>query len=262
MLTIITLTTDFGSVYPAIMKGVMLSINPELEMVDITHSIPPGDVVQGAFALQFSSQYFPPGTVHLAIVDPGVGGARRALVIKGERYTFVGPDNGLLIRAARLQGKFSVYEISELEFFTSRVSPVFHGRDVFAPAAAFLSSGRDVPGLVEIDDPMDMDFGVPELKDDLIMGKVLYVDAFGNVVTNIGGDVLMGLCHLGQTLDVNGVLMPLVRTYCEAGKSNLLMLVGSHGMAEIACDGDEASTLMGLKNGDEVAISPLEGKKY
>lgn len=238
------------------MKGVMLNIDPEIRVFDITDSIPPGHIVQGAFVLQFASVYYPPGTIHVAVVDPGVGGERRALVIKGERYTFIGPDNGLLIPAARAQGDFKVYEISDLEFYTSQVSPVFHGRDVFAPAAAYLSKGREVPGLRQIHDPVDLYFGVPRLEDDTIKGKVLFIDTFGNVITNISRDVIMGLCHLGQTLDVNGVLMPLFRTYCEAEKGSLLALVGSHGMTEIACSGDSAADLMSLKSGDDIYIRP------
>lgn len=256
MPAIVTLTTDFGTVYPAIMKGVMRSISPDIEAIDVTDSIPPGDIVQGAFVLQFASVYFPPGTIHIAVVDPDVGGERRALVIKGERYTLVGPDNGLLMPAARAQGNFDVYEITDLMFFTKNVSPVFHGRDVFAPAAAFLSIGKEIPGLRQILDPVDLDLGVPRLKDDAITGKVLFVDSFGNVVTNISRDVAMGLCHYGQTLDVNGVLIPLLRTYCETEKGSLLVLIGSHGMAEIACSGDSAAVMMSLKSGDSISITP------
>ncbi len=258
----ITLTTDFGDVYPAIMKGVILSIDPRAVLVDISHSVEPGDVRGGAFILQFASRYFPEGSVHLAVVDPGVGGERRALVIRGEKYSFVGPDNGLLMPAARAQGRYRAYEITDHMFFMKRVSPVFHGRDVFAPAAAFLSKGINIPCLREIDDPIDLDFGVPEIKDGNITGKVIYVDRFGNVVTNIGGDALSGLLHLGETPDVNGVDMDFVRTYSEAPQCSLILLVGSHGMAEIACSGDSAASLMGLREGNRVIIKPPQGKTY
>jgi S-adenosylmethionine hydrolase len=251
---VIALTTDFGSVYPAIMKGVILGIDPDAKFVDITHDIPAGDIRRGAFILQFSSGHFPPGSIHLAVVDPGVGGERRALVIKGEKYSFVGPDNGLMMPAARAQGHFKAYEITDLSFYMKHVSPVFHGRDVFAPAAAFLSKGLDIPCLREIDDPVDLDLGVPELDDKTVIGKVIYVDGFGNVVTNIGGDALSGLLHLGETVEVNGVPMDFVRTYSEAHKNDLVLLVGSHGMIEIACNGDRASELMDLRPGDGVVI--------
>ncbi|WP_174590045.1 SAM hydrolase/SAM-dependent halogenase family protein [Methanocella conradii] len=254
-MSIITLTTDFGDVYPAIMKGVILSIHPGAKLVDISHSVRPGDVRGGAFILRFASGHFSPGSVHLAVVDPSVGGRRRAIVIKGEKYSFVGPDNGLLMPAARAQGAYRVYEISDLSFYARKVSPVFHGRDVFAPAAAFLSKGHEIPCLREITDPVDLDFGVPELKDDKVVGKVIYVDGFGNVITNIGGEALSGLLHLGMAPKVNDVEMPFVRAYCDAPRRTLVLLVGSHGMAEIACNGDSASTLMGLGAGDMVTIS-------
>jgi S-adenosylmethionine hydrolase len=194
------------------------------------------------------------------VVDPGVGGDRRALVIKGEKYSFVGPDNGLLMPAARAQGRYKTYEITDHTFFMKRVSPVFHGRDVFAPAAAFLSKGIDIPCLREIDDPVDLDFGVPEIEDGKIIGKVIYVDRFGNVVTNIGGEALSGLLHLGESPDVNGITMEFVRTYSEVPECSLILLVGSHGMTEIACSGDSAASLMGLREGDRVIITLLEEK--
>jgi S-adenosyl-L-methionine hydrolase (adenosine-forming) len=131
----ITLTTDFGGVYPGIMKGVILSIFPGAVLVDIDNSIPAGNIAYGAFVLRFASKYFPPGSIHLAVVDPEVGGSRRALAIKGETSWLVGPDNGLLMPAAREQGTYIVYEITDHTFYTKNVSPVFHGRDIFAPAA-------------------------------------------------------------------------------------------------------------------------------
>jgi len=258
----VTLTTDFGGVYPSIMKGVMLTIDPNAIFVDVTHHIPAGDIRRGAFILQYASRYFPDGSIHLAVVDPGVGGTRRALVIKGERCSFVGPDNGLLMPAARNQGNYSTYEITDLNFYTEKVSPVFHGRDVFAPAAAYLSKGIKIPCLKEINDPVDLDFGTPELKDGKIEGNVIFVDDFGNVITNIGGEVISGLLKLGDTPDVNGIEMTYVRTYSEVPEESLILLTGSHGMAEIACTGDCASELTGLREGDRVVISPAKGKHY
>lgn len=256
------MTTDFGSVYPAIMEGVILQINPEATIVDVTGSVPPGQISRGAYVLRFASGSFPRGTIHLAVVDPGVGGPRRALVIRGEHYTFVGPDNGLLIPAARAQGRFKVYEIRDFEFYTKHVSPVFHGRDVFAPAAAYLSKGKEIPCLCEVDDPVDLDFGTPVLKDGKIHGKAIFVDDFGNVVTNIGGDVLIGLCRFGEQLEVNGIETTFVHTYCEAPKGSLITLVGSHGMVEIACNGDNAATITGILDNDPIVIMPIEGKTY
>ncbi len=251
---IITITTDFSDLYQGIMKGVIAGVSGDIQTIDIMNSIRPGDIRQGAFSLQYACKYFPTGTVHLAVVDPGVGSNRRALLIMGERYRFVGPDNGLLMPAARSQGKFRVFEITDLHFYVDTVSPVFHGRDVFAPAAAMIVAGKIIPGLVEIFDPVDLDFGVPEIKDDGIHGRVIFVDSFGNVITNIGGDALGGLLFLGDILEINGLKATYVTTYQDGDYGNLLVLKGSHGMAEIVVNGDHASRFCGLKPGDEIII--------
>ncbi len=259
---VITLTTDFGGVYPSVMKGVILTIDPDARIVDIANDVPAGDIGRGAFILQFACRYFPPGTVHLAVVDPGVGSSRRALVIIGETCSFVGPDNGLLMPAARAQGRFKVYEIADLEFYTDSICPVFHGRDVFAPAAAYVSRNINIPCLKEISDPVELDLGTPELKDEKIIGCVLFVDDFGNVVTNIGGKALSGLAFLGDTLDVNGVEVTYARTYSEVPQGSLLLLTGSHGKVELACNGDSASALTGLGEGDRIIVTLPGGKHY
>jgi S-adenosyl-L-methionine hydrolase (adenosine-forming) len=253
---IITITTDFGEVYPAVMKGVMASIAPDCRLIDVTNALPAGDVRRGAFVLRYASGYFPAGTTHLAVVDPGVGSDRRALVIRGERYSFAGPDNGLLMPAARAQGEFKVYELTRLDFFTSKVSPVFHGRDVFAPAAALIASGQPVPGLREVRDPVSLDFGTPKIEGDSITGRVIYADDFGNLVTNIGADALQGLCYLGEPLDVNGWPATFVRSYYEGREGELMVLAGSHGMAEIAYKGGSAAAMAGLAADAEVVITP------
>ncbi len=256
MTPIITITTDFGEVYPAIMKAVIAGIAPEARTVDIANALPPGDVRRGAFVLRYAAGYFPAGTTHLAVVDPGVGSGRRALVVTGERCSFVGPDNGLLMPAARAQGRYRVHEITRLDFHTRSVSPVFHGRDVFAPAAALIAAGRPVPGLREIADPVDLDFGAPRVAGNALVGRAIYVDDFGNVVTNIGGDVLRGLCHLGEPLDVNGWPATFVRAFYEGRAGELMVLVGSHGMAEVAYRGGSAATMAGLAGDAEVVITP------
>jgi S-adenosylmethionine hydrolase len=246
---IITITTDFGDVYPGIMKGVIACVSGHVRTIDITNAIAPGDIRQGAFTR---------GTVHLAVVDPGVGSSRRALVILGEKYWFVGPDNGLLLPAARSQGQFRAYEITDLRFYEKAVSPVFHGKDVFAPAAAMIAAGESVPGLEEIFDPVDLDFGVPILEEDGIHGQVIFADQFGNVITNIGGSALEGLLALGDTVEINGTEATYATTYQEGAAGDLLLLTGSHGMAEIAVNGDRASEYCGLGAGDEIVIGLKE----
>lgn len=255
---IVTITTDFGDVYPGIMKGVIACVSGHVRTIDITNSIAPGNIGQGAFILQYASASFPRGTVHLAVVDPGVGSSRRALVILGEKYWFVGPDNGLLLPAARSQGQFRAYEITDLKFYEKTVSPVFHGRDVFAPAAAMIAAGESVPGLEEIFDPVDLDLGVPILEEDGIHGEVIFIDPFGNVITNIGGMALGGLLVLGDTVEINGTAATYVTTYHDGGAGDLLLLTGSHGMVEIAVNGDRASEYCGLVPGDEIVIGVKE----
>ncbi|MGA9139702.1 MAG: SAM-dependent chlorinase/fluorinase [Methanocella sp.] len=259
---IITITTDFGDVYPGIMKGVIACIDGDLRTIDITNAIPQGDIRRGAFILRYASGYFPAGSVHLAVVDPGVGSDRRALVIKGERCSFVGPDNGLLMPAVRAQGPFRAYEITKLDFYTKKVSPVFHGRDIFAPAAALIASGRPVPGWREIDDPVDLDFGAPRLEEDRIAGRVIFVDSFGNIVTNIGGDALKGLCHLGEVLEVNEWPARMVSTYYEGEEGELMVLEGSHGMIELAYKGGSAGAMTGLTGDDTVSIRIVRPEKF
>jgi S-adenosylmethionine hydrolase len=237
------------------MKGVLAGIAPDVRTIDIANSLPAGDVRRGAFVLRYASGHFPAGTTHLAVVDPGVGSGRRALVIRGERYNFAGPDNGLLIPAARAQGKFKAFEITALDFFTRKVSPVFHGRDVFAPAAAFIATGKTIPGLREIDDPVAIDFGTPKIDGGSIAGRVIYVDDFGNAVTNIGGDALQGLCYLGEPLAVNDWPATFVSTYYEGKEGELMVLVGSHGMAEIAYKGGSAAAMAGLAPDSDIVIT-------
>jgi S-adenosyl-L-methionine hydrolase (adenosine-forming) len=253
---IITITTDFGEVYPAIMKGVIACLAPDARAIDITNSLPAGDVRRGAFVLRYASVCFPAGTTHLAVIDPGVGSDRRALVIRGERYDFIGPDNGLLLPAARAQGEFKVCEITRLDFFTKKVSPVFHGRDVFAPAAAYVASGKPIPGLREIGDPVTLDFGTPKISEGSITGRVIFVDDFGNVVTNIGGAALQGLCYLGEPLDINGWPATFVSAYYEGKEGELMVLAGSHDMAEITYKGGSAAAMAGLGADAEVVITP------
>lgn len=258
---IITITTDFRDIYPGIMKGVIACIARDVRTIDVTNDIPQGDIRRGAFVLRYASRYFPADTVHLAIVDPGVGSGRRALIIPGERCSFVGPDNGLLMPAARAQGLSKVYEMTDLDFYTKNISPVFHGRDIFAPAAAYLASGKPVPGLRAIDDPVDLDFGTPRIEGNAITGRVIYVDSFGNVVTNIGGDALKGLCYLGETLEVNDWPARFVDAYYQGAEGELMVLEGSHGMIELAYKGGSAAVMTGLSGDDEVAIVPRQGVK-
>ena len=184
----ITLTSDFGlkDPYVAEMKGVILTINPKATLIDITHEVEKFDVRMAAFILASAAPYFPQGTVHLAVVDPGVGTQRRAIIIQTKKSFFVGPDNGILILAAQNQGIEHVYQITNPTFMLPKISSTFHGRDIFAPAAAHLDKG--VPPKEfgpEIKDLTKPEFASVKQTNGSLIGEVIHIDGFGNIITNI-----------------------------------------------------------------------------
>ncbi len=260
---VITLTTDFGDLYPAAMKAVILGINPGAQIVDITHCISQAGIREGAFALYSLVPYFPAKTVHVAVVDPGVGTARRALAVKagseGDEQFFVGPDNGLLIPAARRLGGMEVYEITNLDLILhSKVSPTFHGRDIFAPVGARLSMGVPIEDVgPKTRDFVDMDFGKFGIDGRFVFGEVLFSDSFGNVITNIPEEMILELCDYGTLLEVNGRQVPFVQTYGMAGKGEPLSLIGSHGFFELAVNQGSATRYFGIEGGDPLEIKVL-----
>lgn len=257
---VISLTTDFGDLYPAVMKAVILGINPDVQIVDVTHSIRPTAVREGAFALYSLVPYFPTKSIHIGVVDPGVGTSRRALAIKAgkpaQEQFFVGPDNGILIPAARLLGEMEVYEITNPEFMLkSGISATFHGRDIFAPAGAHLSKGTDINEVgPQVSDFVDLDFGNFGIDGPFLIGEVIFVDGFGNIITNIPEYAVFKFSTFGSQVEVNGRKVSFVQTYGFVGKGEPLALIGSHGFMEIAVNNGSAALQFGLKNGDQVAI--------
>jgi len=243
---IITLTTDFGTAdgYVGEMKGVLLSLVPEAQLVDITHDIPPQDVERARLTLARTWRRFPPGTIHVVVVDPGVGSSRSALAVASHERFLVGPDNGVLSPALLAPGARAI----DLPVSGS-ASATFHGRDVFAPAAAALANGADFDALgAPTMSPVVK--RTPEAKraaDGSIEGEVVVVDRFGNAVTN-----LIGL--RGGVVQVGSSTMPVRRTYSEAAPGALVAVVGSSGFIEIAIrDGDAARTL-GIERGAGVSL--------
>lgn len=259
-MSIISLTTDFGDLYPAAMKAVILGINPEVQIVDVTHSIRQAGIREGAFALYSLVPYFPLKTIHIGVVDPGVGTSRRPLAIKagkpGQEQYFVGPDNGLLIPAACRLGEIEIYEITNRDFMLkSGVSATFHGRDIFAPIGAHISRGIEIEKVgPKISDFVDLDFGNFGIDGPFLAGEVIFSDSFGNVITNIPEDVILKFSAFGSRVEVNGIQVPFVQTYGFASRKEPLILIGSHGFVEIAVNGGNAALKFGLKNGDKVAI--------
>ncbi len=259
---VITLLSDFGDVYPASMKGVILGINPTANIVDISHSIPRFDIIAGAFILMSCARYFPSGTVHIAVVDPGVGTERRPLAVRAESddsgiHYFIGPDNGLFIPAARSIGEFEVYSITNTTLFRKNVSATFHGRDIFAPVGAHISKGLKIESVGrKITDYIDLDFGKAEIKESSLHGKVVFIDHFGNIITNVHSDLAADL-KPGDILEIDKERVIFHRSYGFSEKGKPLALIGSHGYLEIAVNKGNAAALFNKKSGDELLIMQL-----
>lgn len=257
----VTLLTDFGLADPfvGVMKGVLLRRHPELRVLDATHQIPPQDVTTAAYWLERSFRYYPGGTVHVAVVDPGVGTSRRALVAEGLGYWFVAPDNGLLTGIVQ-QKDVSLREI-DLALLDSqgwafgKPSRTFHGRDVFAPVAAELASGRltfDAVG-PPARDPIILPAWQPSRRDDQIVGRVVTIDHFGNAITNISVDHLAGLRH--PLVRTTMGTFPVRQTYAEAARGQPLALINAFGSLEIAVREGHAASSLGIELGAEVVLS-------
>lgn len=262
---IVTLTTDFGdSAYVAQMKGVILRIAGDATIVDLTHSVRPQDVRQGAFALYAAAPSFPPA-VHVAVVDPGVGSERVPLAVLTEAATFVGPDNGLLIPAARRLGIREVRRIENRALMADDVSATFHGRDVFAPVAAHLARGAPFASVGPVAERWtDLDFGSARKTDDGLEAQAITVDRFGNVILNVTGtefEAFRDRSHdvrievVGRAVDAT-----LERTYSDAGAGEVVVLVGSSGLAEIAVNRGDAGSRLLVSGGEIVRLRFVPSK--
>ena len=241
---IITLTTDFGlrDPYVGIMKGVILGIAPEASLVDITHDVGSHDVAEGAFALASSFRYFPPGTVHLGVVDPGVGSERRPIAASDGRYMFVGPDNGLF--SLCLDENATMHQITNDAHFLTPVSETFHGRDIFAPVAARLASGT----ALEAVGPPISDFLKLTLCDSPF---VVHIDRFGNIVTSLRPQDLSPK----SVLCISGTRVGSVcRNYAEGRPDELFMVVGSSGFIEVAMNRGSAADRLEVSRGLEFEV--------
>jgi S-adenosylmethionine hydrolase len=254
----ITLTTDFGlkDPYVAEMKGVILSINPNAKIIDLTHGVEKFNIRMGAFILASAASYFPKGTVHLAVVDPGVGTERRAILVQTKTGFFVGPDNGLLILAAKKQGIRHLYQLANPKFMLAKVSRTFHGRDIFAPVSAYLDKGVAPQKFgKEITHPVTPKFASARIENGCIIGEVLYVDGFGNLITNINQGQLPQNKILKIKLQNPPLELVLGTTYAQTEPNTAIVLVGSHGFLEIALNQANAAEKFQAKVGDEVEVS-------
>ncbi|MCW3983573.1 MAG: S-adenosyl-l-methionine hydroxide adenosyltransferase family protein [Candidatus Bathyarchaeota archaeon] len=255
----ITLTSDFGlkDPYVAEMKGVILTINPNATLIDITHKVEKYNIRMGAFILASAAPYYPKGAVHVAVVDPGVGTTRRAIIVQTKNGFFVGPDNGLLMIAAQAQGIEHIYEIANPKFMLPKVSSTFHGRDIFAPAAAHLDRGIAPQEFgPEVTDPVTPKFASVEHKNGALFGEVLHVDDFGNVITNIPKEDLQD-GTLKVTLHHLTLQLALSETYAETKLHEPTALVGSHGFLELALNQGSFAEKFHVNAGDKVQVSAV-----
>ena len=255
---IVALTTDFGLSDPfvGIMKGVIASRAPGATVVDVTHGIPPQDVLAGALVLRHALPYFPDGSVHVAVVDPGVGTSRRPLCVETSRGFLVGPDNGLLSLAAPPGDVRRIVHLTEERFFLAPRSHTFHGRDVFAPVAAALASGTAAAVLgSELTDMERLGVPAPVADGDRIRGQVIYVDHFGNLVSNVSDDILARLGDVTITVRearVRGV----ASSYAAVAPGEPVAVVNSWGLLEIAVREGSARAALGARVGDPVVVEP------
>lgn len=270
---LITFLSDFGlsDTYVGVMKGVVASIDPQARMVDLCHDVAPQDVCMAAFLLAGSFAYFPPGTIHVAVVDPTVGSGRPALCVQSGDYFFIGPDNGILSIACYRAGRPKIFLLENESFFLKWQSRTFHARDVFAPAAAHLSTGvpvetmgRKIGSMQRIRMPRPITERGSRLRQPRIRGEVLHVDRFGNLITNIEPQTIQSAF---PRVDRSSLLVTLAdheihglsATYSDVAPGLALALFGSYNLMEVAVRDGNASLTLGIGRGDRIRIGPGGG---
>lgn len=254
---LITLLSDFGQqdVYVGVMKGVIAQIDPSLSIIDLTHDISPQNVLAARFNLMNAYPYFPAGTVHVAVVDPGVGGERRAIAVQLEDGFLVGPDNGLLSGVIDQRVPTAAVELTNPAYWRSaQPSSTFHGRDIFAPAGAHLARGIPLAELgqaIELSSLRKISLAAPIYENDQISGTIQFIDHFGNLVTNIPGSFVQ---NKRWSVFIENTEVPGCGTYGDVSVGTFVALVGSHGWVEIAVSGGSAQSQSSLSVEDTVTV--------
>jgi S-adenosylmethionine hydrolase len=260
---IITLLTDFGTTdyFVGAMKGAILSVNKKAKILDITHEVPPQDVRSAAFTVLNYYRTFPPNTVHLCVVDPGVGSNRRAILVKTKDYFFVSPDNGILSFVFAEEKSFQVFELTNQKYFRSPISQTFHGRDIFAPVAAYLSAGiTPIEIGREVTDFVRFEMSNPQrINDKETIGEIIHIDRFGNLITNLKAENLPARF----VLQINDKRIEKhQKYYAEAERSGTVFsIVGSAGFLEIAAFQDSAKKILGVKTGTRISLITPSNKE-
>ena len=245
---IITLNTDFGleDNFVGVMKGVILSINPNVRIVDINNYIPPQNILAADYSLNNSYKFFPKGTIHLVVVDPGVGSERSSILVATENYFFIGPDNGVFTSIYESNNSYQVYSLENRKYSLEHISSTFHGRDIFAPVAAHLSLGikPEVFGK-ELHKPFIMQIPKPKVNTGIILGEIIYVDRFGNLISNITSNLL----NNNDKIVINSEhIGSLSKSYSDVEIGELVILKGSSGYIEVAINQGSALKFFGKKN--------------
>ncbi len=268
----ITLLTDFGDSdeYAGVIKGVILSVAPKARIVDLTHKIAPHDIVQAAYVLEASRPYFPKGTIHTVVVDPGVGSERKIVALKKDGQYFLAPDNGVLSLLLRDRKIEAGVRVENSEFFLPDVGNTFHGRDIFAPVAARLFLGTPMENLGPPVDPAELAVlpisRASVSRDFVISGTVVYIDRFGNLITNVEAKTLRDLCALfpekTPVAEVGGATIAGVQSSYGSVRENMpLMIFGSRGCLEVAVNRSSASRVLGVEKGTPLRIRMSDKKQ-
>lgn len=256
---ILTLTTDFGQNDPfvGIMKGVILNIAPTAQIVDLTHQIEPQNITQAAQIIKSASSWFPKGTVHLAVVDPGVGGPRRPIAVRAGKHYLVGPDNGIF--SATIDSKSKTYELTEKKYFLKPLSSTFHGRDLFAPAAAWIAKGIPLTKMGRpVENPVILKLPQPTMKNGKLEGEIIHIDRFGNLTTNISAGLLQETFRNSKPLKIRvgkkQTYGPVTRyNQCETGE--IAGIINSWDHLEIFCREGNAARKLKCKAGAKVTVA-------
>ena len=264
-MSVITLLTDFGNgaEYVGLMKGVILSINPSAAIVDITHQIDRQDIEQAAFTIHSSYRFFPDRTVHLVVVDPGVGSGRALLALEMKKQFFIAPDNGIFTLLFNEGNITSLIRITNSKYFLASVSRTFHGRDIIAPVGAHLAGGVDLSMLgpeIDLRDAIRLDSLYAHItKSGELVGKIVFIDDFGNLIINIDFKKLSEVCQAGQEIRIQikigcHVITGLSETYGSVQSKTPLALIGSRGYLEIAVNKGNAALVLNAEKGDIVRV--------
>lgn len=258
-MNIISLITDFGlkDNFVGVMKAVILKVNPQAKIIDICHEIKPQDITEAAFLLKSSFRYFPEGSVHLAVVDPGVGSERKIVIVKTRNYFFVAPDNGILSPTLENEPPIELIDVTNKTYFLKPISSTFHGRDIFAPIAAYLSRGKSIRSFGrKIESFKRLELPRIKMDSENLVGEIIYIDRFGNLISNIDKDNLFNFIK-GKRFKIcikNKAIEKISRSYFEGASLKPLALVGSSNYLEIALNSGSARDKLRVSKGDKIII--------